>query len=189
MWTATKIATIWELARISHYIISLTDQLNAPFFYNEFIIHLYMFQAQLFPSSGGQNCVTQHLASSHSAGGRPMHRKSVYLDRFSPQRPPIQNFVRRMFLESYGVTLWKLLCIVISWPCIMWEIFYRSQYKRFIFLYTFLETLLLQQIFNDFQPNYTFRSLPNIQYFCPNVTKTEVCLYISVLLLNFMKNA
>jgi len=28
----------------------------------------------LCPSSGGQNCITQHLASSHSAGGRPMHR-------------------------------------------------------------------------------------------------------------------
>ena len=42
-------------------------------FYNEFIIHLYMFPAQLCSSSGGQNCITQHLSSSHSAGGRPMH--------------------------------------------------------------------------------------------------------------------
>ena len=25
-------------------------------------------------SSGGQNCVIQHLASSHSVGGRPVHR-------------------------------------------------------------------------------------------------------------------
>jgi len=40
-------------------------------FYNEFTIHLYMFRAQLCPSSGGKNCITQHLASSHSAGGRP----------------------------------------------------------------------------------------------------------------------
>jgi len=36
--------------------------------YNEFIIHLYMLRAQLCPSSGGQNCITQHLTSSHSAG-------------------------------------------------------------------------------------------------------------------------
>jgi len=33
-----------------------------------------MFRAQLCPSSGGQNCIRQQLASSHSAGGRPMHR-------------------------------------------------------------------------------------------------------------------
>jgi len=24
-------------------------------------------------SSGGQNCIIQHLVSSHSAGGRPVH--------------------------------------------------------------------------------------------------------------------
>jgi len=41
-------------------------------FYNEFIILLYMFRAKLCSSSGGQNCITQHLASSFSAGGRPM---------------------------------------------------------------------------------------------------------------------
>ena len=27
-------------------------------FYNEFIIKLYMFRAQLCPSSGGKNCIT-----------------------------------------------------------------------------------------------------------------------------------
>ena len=42
-------------------------------FYNEFIIRLYMLRAQLCPSSGGQNCITQRLASSHSSGGRPVH--------------------------------------------------------------------------------------------------------------------
>jgi len=43
-------------------------------FYSAFIIHLYMFRAQLYSSSGDHNCITQHLASPHSAGGRPMHR-------------------------------------------------------------------------------------------------------------------
>jgi len=27
-------------------------------------------------SSRGQNCITQHLVSSHSVGGRPVHRMS-----------------------------------------------------------------------------------------------------------------
>jgi len=43
-------------------------------FYNKFIICLYMFRALLCSSSGGHNCITQHLASQHSVGGRPVHR-------------------------------------------------------------------------------------------------------------------
>jgi len=34
-------------------------------FYNKFIIFLYMSRALLCTSSGGQNCVRQHLVSSH----------------------------------------------------------------------------------------------------------------------------
>jgi len=47
-------------------------------FYNEFIIILHMFRAHPCSSSGGQNCIIQHLASSTSAGGRPMHRLFSY---------------------------------------------------------------------------------------------------------------
>ena len=32
-----------------------------------------MFRALLCSSSGGQNCIIQHLVSSHSVGGRPVH--------------------------------------------------------------------------------------------------------------------
>jgi len=35
------------------------------FFYNKFIIRLYMLRALLCSSSGGQNCIIQHLVSSH----------------------------------------------------------------------------------------------------------------------------
>ena len=42
-------------------------------FYNKFIIFLYMFRT-MCSSSGGQNCIIQHLVSSHSVGGRPVHR-------------------------------------------------------------------------------------------------------------------
>jgi len=42
-------------------------------FYNNFIIFLYMFRALLCSSSGGQNCIVQHLVSSHCVGGRPVH--------------------------------------------------------------------------------------------------------------------
>ena len=44
------------------------------FFYNKFIVCLYMFRALLCSSSGGQNCIIQRLISSHSVGGRPVHR-------------------------------------------------------------------------------------------------------------------
>jgi hypothetical protein len=43
------------------------------FFYNKFIIFLYMFRALLCSSSGGQIVLIQHLVSSHSVGGRPVH--------------------------------------------------------------------------------------------------------------------
>jgi len=34
-------------------------------FYNTFIIRLYTFRALLCSSSGGQDCIIQHLVSSH----------------------------------------------------------------------------------------------------------------------------
>jgi hypothetical protein len=43
-------------------------------FYNKFIIFLYMFRALLCSSSGSRNCVIQHQVSSHTVGGRPVHR-------------------------------------------------------------------------------------------------------------------
>jgi len=43
-------------------------------FYNKFIIVLYMFRALLCSSSRGQNCIKQHVVSSHPVGGRPVHR-------------------------------------------------------------------------------------------------------------------
>jgi len=46
--------------------------------YNKFIIFLYMFLALLCSSSGGQNCIIQHLVSSHSVGDRPFHRTVTY---------------------------------------------------------------------------------------------------------------
>ena len=42
-------------------------------FYNKFIIFLYMFQALLYSSSGGQNCIIQQMLSSHSVGGHLVH--------------------------------------------------------------------------------------------------------------------
>ena len=52
-------------------------------FYIKFIICLYMFRPLLCSSSGGQNCIIQHLVSSHSVGGRPvlsqpLHRTATY---------------------------------------------------------------------------------------------------------------
>ena len=56
-------------------LILVTNQLNAQnIFYNKIIVCLYMFRALLCSSSGGQNCIIQHLLSSHSVGGRPVHR-------------------------------------------------------------------------------------------------------------------
>jgi len=37
-----------------------------------------MFRALLCSSSGGQNCIIQHLVSSHPVGGRPVHKIFFY---------------------------------------------------------------------------------------------------------------
>jgi len=50
------------------------SRMNKFLFHNKFIIFLYMFGALLCSSSGGQNCIIQHLVSSHCVGGRPVHR-------------------------------------------------------------------------------------------------------------------
>jgi len=49
-------------------------------FYNKLIIFLYMFLALLCSSSGDQNCIMQHLVTSHCAGGRLLraHRTATY---------------------------------------------------------------------------------------------------------------
>jgi len=59
-------------------IILIINNLMHNLFYNKFIICLYMFRALLCSSSGGQNCIIQHLVSSHTVGGRPVHWKATY---------------------------------------------------------------------------------------------------------------
>jgi hypothetical protein len=49
------------------------DQLDAQIF-DTFITILYMFRAISCSSSGGQIVLTQHLVSSLSVSGRPVHR-------------------------------------------------------------------------------------------------------------------
>ena len=58
----------------SYYYVLLTVHLGIIlFFYNKFIVSLYMFRALLCSSSGGQNFIMQHLVSSQTVGGRPVH--------------------------------------------------------------------------------------------------------------------
>jgi len=45
-------------------------------FYNTFIIFPYMFRGLLCSSSGGENCIVQHLVSSHSVGDRPVRLRT-----------------------------------------------------------------------------------------------------------------
>jgi len=44
-------------------------------FYNKFVYYMPLHvSSTICSSSGGQNCIIQHLVSSHSVGGRPVHR-------------------------------------------------------------------------------------------------------------------
>ena len=72
-------------------IILITDNLMHKFlFYNKFIIFLYMFRALLCSSSGGQNCIVQHLVSSHSLGCRAVHRLGESSPNLCTGRPPTE---------------------------------------------------------------------------------------------------
>jgi len=53
-------------------------------------------------SSGGQNCIIQHLVSSHSVGGRPVHR--LWEDFLSQ---PVHR------------TATYRLLLVFGWPCVL----------------------------------------------------------------------
>ena len=48
-----------------------------------------MFRALLCSSSGGQNCIIQHLVSSHCVGGRLVHRLREDSLNLCMRRPPI----------------------------------------------------------------------------------------------------
>jgi hypothetical protein len=54
--------------------LSINSVMYKFLFDSKFIIFLYMFRALLCSSSGGQNCIIQHLVSSHSVGGRLVRR-------------------------------------------------------------------------------------------------------------------
>jgi len=55
-------------------------------FYNKFTVCLYMFRALLCSSSGGLNCIIQHLVSPHTV--RPVHRLRESCLNLCTGRPP-----------------------------------------------------------------------------------------------------
>jgi hypothetical protein len=61
-------ATFWFVVQYLNHCATAV-----PLFYNKFIIFIYMFRALLCSSSGGQIVLIQHLVSSLSVGGRPVH--------------------------------------------------------------------------------------------------------------------
>jgi hypothetical protein len=83
-------------------------------FYNKFIIFLYMFRALLCSSSGGQTVLIQHLVSSHSAGGRPVHRSSLSL-MLKCQSTINYNFIiamhcsKKLYIQSKCSRRWEKL--------------------------------------------------------------------------------
>ena len=58
--------------------ILVINQLDAQnLFYDKFISCLYMFRAPRAHRQEVTNCIIQYLVSSHSVGGRPVHRLTL----------------------------------------------------------------------------------------------------------------
>ena len=54
-------------------------------------------------SSGGQNCTIQPLVSSHSVGGRPVHRLREDFLNLSTGRPPIGVMIPEAVWYNFGL--------------------------------------------------------------------------------------
>jgi len=59
-------------------------------------------------SSGGQNCIIQHLVSSHSLGGRPVHR--LREDLLAPTSPTafVRHSAQSLILFSTNFSFFTL---------------------------------------------------------------------------------
>jgi len=65
-------------------------------------------------SSGGQNCITQHLVSSHSVGGRPVLRLSVSsLNLYTGPVQTLSNVNKQVsYLTPVGALGWTLFTVL-----------------------------------------------------------------------------
>jgi len=81
--------------------------MHKSFFYNKFIIFLYMFRALLCSSSGAQNCNIQHLVSPHSVGGRPVHMSS---SKLCTGRPPSECYDIRCCIIQFDLLMMSTQC-------------------------------------------------------------------------------
>ena len=63
-------------ASVGNIVITILaiNQINAQNLLLSCLLYAYTCFEHMCSSSGGQNCVIQHLVSSQSVGGRPVHR-------------------------------------------------------------------------------------------------------------------
>ena len=83
-------------------------------FYNKIIIFLYMFRALLRSSSGGQNCIIQHLVSSHSVGGRSVYRNSCFIIRFLYSSTCFEHYCAHH--QEVKIVLYSIWYHTCRWP-------------------------------------------------------------------------
>jgi len=73
-----------------------------------------MFLALLCSSSGGQKCIIQHLVSSHSVGGRPVHRlregrwpSGAQVERGLQSGAQVERGLQSKHVEEYNTLIIK----------------------------------------------------------------------------------
>jgi len=88
-------------------ILAMTNPMHKFLFYNKFIIFFYMFRALSCSSSGGQNCIIQHLVSSHSVGGRPVRRLREDPLNLRTGRPPTDCDDTRCCIKQFYLLMMR----------------------------------------------------------------------------------
>ena len=70
-------------------IFLVINQLNAQNLVLQYVYYMHLHvSSTMCSTSGGQNCVIQHLVSSHTVGGRPVHRLIEDSLNLCTGRPP-----------------------------------------------------------------------------------------------------
>ena len=118
--------------RNSPFLISVINQPNTQILVLQQVYFMPLHVSNTMRSlSGGQNCITQHLVSSHSLSGRPVHRTATYTWSFccasagkpdtSPAEPHPYSNTRQTKNETANMVVQQHIRILLKMSILMPE--------------------------------------------------------------------
>jgi hypothetical protein len=89
----------------TYKLVFITNLMHSSFilYYMYYIKYFDMFRAMLCSSSGGQNCILQHLVSSPTVSDRAVHRLRADSVRSQPVHCTVEVFNVMHILQNKGI--------------------------------------------------------------------------------------